>query len=76
MIKIRSNNWRPFNEAAPIYKNTPNNTGIGIWLNNGVRKTEHPIVKKIKIWVTRCSRTPRNRQNDSFMQGFFCLDDC
>lgn len=36
-------------------------TGIGMFDNSGVRNTEHPIVKNIKICVTRCSRTPRNR---------------
>lgn len=43
-----------------MYKNTPNSTGIGICFNNGVKNTEHPIIRKINICVTRCSRTPRN----------------
>lgn len=60
MINMRSNNCNPFNDAAPIYKNTPKSTGIGMWLNNGVKNTDTPIVRKIKMCVTRCSRTPKN----------------
>lgn len=60
IIRIRSNNCKPFNDAAPMYKNTPYSTGIGMWLNNGVKNTEDPIVKNIIMCVARCSRTPKN----------------
>jgi hypothetical protein len=43
-----------------MYKKTPYRTGIGIWHSKGVSKTEHPIVKKINMCVTRCSLTPKN----------------
>ncbi len=60
IISIRSTNCKPFKLAAPIYKKMPYNTGMGISLSNGTRKTEIPIVMKISNWVTLCSRTPRN----------------
>jgi hypothetical protein len=45
----------PFNEATPMYKNTPYSTGIGMRLKIGVILTDRPIVKKISMWVTLCS---------------------
>lgn len=43
-----------------MYRNTPYSTGMGMWDSNGVSSTEHPIMRKISMWVTRCSRTPIN----------------
>ena len=57
--------WRrltcdPFREEVPIYRNTPKRTGIGILWSIGVKSTDSPTNVKMHIWVTRCSRTPRN----------------
>lgn len=60
MMSIRSKNCKPLRDAAPMYRNTPKSTGIGMWLSIGVSITEQPIIRKIKMWVALCSRTPRN----------------
>lgn len=49
MIISRSKNWRPLSDAAPMYRNTPYNTGIGMWDRSGVNRTEQPIVRKIRM---------------------------
>jgi hypothetical protein len=60
MIKILSKNCNPLREAIPMYRKTPKRTGIGMWPNRGVRNTDMPIVKKMRMWVTLCSLTPKN----------------
>jgi len=60
IISMRSKNCKPLSEATPIYRKTPKRTGIGMLPSSGVNSTETPMVRKIKMWVTRCSRTPRN----------------
>ena len=57
---ILSNIWSPFNEATPINKKSPNNTGIGIKLNIGAINTEAPIIMNTTICVNRCSLMPKN----------------
>lgn len=60
MINIRSKNWEPLSDDVPMYKKTPNSTGIGIRCKIGVNNMDKPTNKKIMICVTRCSRTPKN----------------
>ena len=53
--RILSKNWRPFNEATPINKNTPYNTGIGILFSSGTINTDSPTKIKMITCVTLCS---------------------
>jgi hypothetical protein len=55
IMRRRSKNCSPLSDAAPIYRNTPNRTGMGIWPSTGVSTTDSPIMKKIRMWVMRCS---------------------
>lgn len=61
MIIMRSKNCSPLREATPMYRNTPNSTGMGMWLSRGVMNTERPMVRKMRMWVTRCSLRRRRR---------------
>lgn len=50
----------PFKDDVPMYKKTPKRMGIGICLRYCVKNTDTPTRTKINMWVTRCSRTPKN----------------
>lgn len=44
-------------EATPMYKNTPNNTLIGIFLKSGAAATDKPTNNDTKNPERRCSFT-------------------
>lgn len=53
----RSKNCTPLIEATPMYKNTPNNTDIGIMRSRGAAVTDKPTSKATQNPETRCSFT-------------------
>jgi hypothetical protein len=40
---------------VPMYRKTPNRTGMGIYVRMGVMKTDRPIITEIIIKVILCS---------------------
>ena len=55
---IRSKSWSPFRDSTPMYRNTPDMTGIGIIARRGVIRTDKPMNTPVKMAVTLCSRIP------------------
>lgn len=53
----RSKNCTPLIEAIPMYKNTPNNTDIGINRRSGAAVTDRPTNNETQNPETRCSFT-------------------
>lgn len=53
----RSKNCTPLIEATPMYKNTPNNTDIGIKRSRGAAVTDKPTSRDTQNPETRCSLT-------------------
>ena len=43
------------NGDVPMYKKTPNRTGIGMYVKMGARKSERTITTEINMSVTRCA---------------------